>query len=199
MGRKAIAKERKTNATKMGNWAQTLFPFFQKHGLHHVTMDDIAEHLGKSKTTLYDYFQTKEDLLSIIMQEKIQAIRGFIPYLEDEKQNFKARYMNAIAFISIQLADITTLFLKDLHIYFPQIWVKVQDFIDESSKHLNIFYQKGIEAGQFNTFNTSVLVLTDQLFFHALTDPELLERHNLSVNTAFIEYLNVRFEGLLKK
>lgn len=199
MGRKSIPRERKINPAKIGNWTQLLFPFFQKHGLNHVTMDDIAQYLGKSKTTLYDYFQTKEDLLNLIIHERIEALRGFIPYLQDTKYDFKARYMNAVAYISTQLADITTLFLKDLHTYYPELWKIVDAFIDESSVELKTFYQNGIEAGQFNHFSASVLVLTDQLFFHALTDPHLLEKHNLTVNTAFIEYLNVRFEGLLKK
>jgi AcrR family transcriptional regulator len=198
MGRKAIQRERKNNPEKMGDWTQKLFPFFQKHGLDHVTMDEIADYLGKSKTTLYDYFQTKEELLSVIVTDRIEAIRGFAAYLQDEKQDFKARYMNAVAYVSGQVADITTLFLRDLHEFFPQIWEKIDAFVIESTEVLKTFYKQGIEAGYFTSYNVSVLILTDQVFFHALTNPTLLERLNLNVNSAFIEYLNLRFEGLLK-
>ncbi|TAE19334.1 MAG: TetR/AcrR family transcriptional regulator [Bacteroidetes bacterium] len=198
MGRKAIPRERKNNPEKMGDWTQKLFPYFQKNGLDHVTMDEIADYLGKSKTTLYDYFQTKEELLGVIIDDKLEALRGFAPFLQDEKQDFKTRYMNAVAYLSGELSDITTVFLRDVQKFFPQLWERVVVFIDESTAVLKEFYTKGIDAGIFTSFNVSVLILTDQVFFHSLTSPALLERLNLSVNSAFIEYLNLRFEGLLK-
>lgn len=199
MGRKAIPRERKNNPDKMGDWTQKLFPYFQEHGLDHVTMDEIASFLGKSKTTLYDYFQTKEDLLALIINEKIEAIKGFLKPLHDGSKDFKERYQNTIEFLSVQISDITNLFLTDLQQLFPELWKIVQNFVDESAKIVKEFYNKGIKAGEFNPINVSILVLTDQMFLHSLTNPALLEHHKLTVNTALVEYLKVRFDGLLKE
>ena len=199
MGRKAIPRERKNNPSKMGDWTQKLFPYFQKVGLDHVTMDEIAEYLGKSKTTLYDYFQTKEDLLALIISEKINAIKGFTAPLNNGAEDFPVRYKTTIEFLSEQISDITILFLNDLRELFPELWKTVEKFFDDSSAIMKEFYAKGIRGGEFNPLNTSLLVLTDQLFFQALVNPAMLEKHKLTPAQATQEYIKLRFESLLKE
>jgi len=198
MGRKSIPRERKINHEKMGDWTHKLFPYFQKHGLNHVTMDEVSVFLGKSKTTLYDYFRTKEDMLALLINERMDIIRQFKEPLNDERYDFKTRYQNTVMFLSTHIADISNLFLKDLQKLFPTLWETVMAFLDESAIILKDFYAKGIKAGQFNNINGGVLVLTDHLFFHALTNADILEQQKLTMETAFVEYLKLRFDGLLK-
>ena len=47
--------------------------FFEK-GFNETSMREIAEAAGAGKSTLYDYFETKEDILAAYFETEIQAI-----------------------------------------------------------------------------------------------------------------------------
>lgn len=47
---------------------------FQKHGLHNVTMEDLAEAVGKAKSSLYYYYKSKEEIWDAVMDIEIGEI-----------------------------------------------------------------------------------------------------------------------------
>ncbi len=47
---------------------------FQKWGSHKSTMDDIAREAGKGKSTLYYYYQSKEDIFDAVVIAEFEAI-----------------------------------------------------------------------------------------------------------------------------
>ncbi len=47
---------------------------FQKWGLNKTTMEDIAIEAGKAKSTLYYYFESKEDIFETVVKEKFNDI-----------------------------------------------------------------------------------------------------------------------------
>ena len=55
-----ISKYKKGLRTKI---VKTAMGFFTKRGVRAVTMDDVAHKLGISKRTIYELYETKEDLL----------------------------------------------------------------------------------------------------------------------------------------
>ena len=46
---------------------------FMKFGMRSVTMDDIAKHLGMSKKTIYQHFSDKDELVNILINEKLNS------------------------------------------------------------------------------------------------------------------------------
>ena len=48
---------------------------FCQYGFKSVTMDDIAKHLGMSKKTIYQHFKDKNELVNILIKEKIKSSR----------------------------------------------------------------------------------------------------------------------------
>ncbi len=51
--------------------------FFEK-GYHEVTMEEIAEEMGVSKGTIYNYFSSKENLYLEILKESFEAIEALL-------------------------------------------------------------------------------------------------------------------------
>jgi len=47
---------------------------FQQHGLHKVTMDDIARALGRGKSSLYYYYKNKEEIFTAMLDREIGEI-----------------------------------------------------------------------------------------------------------------------------
>lgn len=57
---------------------------FSEKGYHEVTMEEIAEEMGVSKGTLYNYFSSKENLYLEILKESFEAIEAL---LHEEVEN----------------------------------------------------------------------------------------------------------------
>ena len=197
MGRKAIDRERKKNHHKTEKWIEQLFPYFQDNGLKNITMDLVAQKLNKSKTTIYEYFQSKEELLELIVNYKINQIRGFEAIINNQETSFKNRCYELLKFQAEYISDISNLFLSDLKELFPELWKKIEDFLDEVAQKIEYFYQEGIHHQEFNPIHTAIVALNDRLFFRAITNPDFLSRHGLNLKEAFDNYAKLKFFGLI--
>ena len=51
---------------------------FSEKGYHEVTMEEIAEEMGVSKGTIYNYFSSKENLYLEILKESFEAIEELL-------------------------------------------------------------------------------------------------------------------------
>jgi AcrR family transcriptional regulator len=56
---------------RLGYIAETARTLFSDHGYDVTTMDKIAQKLGIGRTTLYDYFQSKDDMLYYLIDQRI--------------------------------------------------------------------------------------------------------------------------------
>jgi len=198
MGRKATDKQRKDNPGRKREWAGELAPFFQRRGIKDVTMDDVAHELGKSKATIYKYFRSQEEILDLSLNLTLEKIAGFIPILADTEKSYHDRYYQGVEHLSRHIANISSIFLRDVQDLFPLIWQKIRDFMEMATQILKEFYEAGIRDGVFHPIHTGILVLSDRFLFNAFTDPGFLEEHALTLQEAFSEYFKMKFYGLMK-
>lgn len=199
MGRKAIEKTRNSNPKKRDLYLSMLNDIFKKHGLKKYNMDTISRELGLSKATLYHYFSSKDEMVSGILHDILLKLRDVEPILLDDSLKYVDRYYKAVELVSENISDISNLLLSDLRDEYPRLWKEVQNFIDYIAELLGDFYNKGKKAGVFNDINTSMLVLTDRLFFDAISNVEFLDRHHLTLRDAFDNYFLMKSQGLLKR
>ena len=122
MGRKALDKERKINPKRKEEWAFQLLPFFQEQGLKGITMDKVAKALGKSKATIYKYFESREEIIAMTIAQKLSEIQHFEEKLSDQSLPYLDRYKEAVQYLSEHIGDISNLFLSDLKHELPQLW-----------------------------------------------------------------------------
>lgn len=63
---------------------RTATDLFSEKGYHELTMEEIAEGMGVSKGTIYNYFSSKENLYLEILKESFEAIEAL---LHEEVEN----------------------------------------------------------------------------------------------------------------
>lgn len=56
-----------------------------KYGYKKVSMDEIAEEAGVTKKTVYTYFQSKEELLNVLIRKELEKMRKDLEAIEKEK------------------------------------------------------------------------------------------------------------------
>jgi AcrR family transcriptional regulator len=101
---------------------------FFKHGVRTITMDDIAAHLGISKKTIYQYFDTKEEIVVEVARQ----------YVEREKQEFETiraatadpldESIQLMLYTSRTLGTASPTLPDEVSKYFPEAWKLLYDF-----------------------------------------------------------------------
>ncbi|GAB4410306.1 MAG: hypothetical protein OHK0053_37120 [Microscillaceae bacterium] len=182
----------------MEEWVKLLFPYFQENGLRGLTVDTIAQFLQKSKATIYEYFETKEEIIAQVVDWKLAQIGTVKQIIQDEGKGFKERCQAMLHHQAEHISDISNLFLADLRNLYPSQWAKIEKFLDDLAQLTGAFYRQGITQEAFQSIHPGILVLNDQLFFRALTNPDFLASQGLTLRQAFDQFLQLKFFGLLR-
>lgn len=198
MGRQSIVKERIKDPKKRSKWVDTLMPHFLERGIREVPIDEVLAILGKSKATVYKHFESHHEIVSLVIAKKLENLQHFAPILQDESKSYQERYVLAVAYISKHLGDVGNVFLSDLKVVYPDLWELINGFKQMALGELREFYVNGVLDKAFEDLNPDLLVLSDELFFDALTNPEYLTSKGLNLQAAFESYFRMRFYGILK-
>ncbi|MEM7549736.1 MAG: TetR/AcrR family transcriptional regulator [Bacteroidota bacterium] len=198
MGRKAVKKARKEDHPKFESWRNKLAPEILRSGFKDLTMDVVAKKLSISKSTIYEYLASKEQIVAMVFEYKLSQLAQFEHHLFDENLNFKDRFTAALTVFSEHASQLSNVFLLELKTTQPQLWDKIKLFIKESLMKLGKFYQDGMEAQAFKKHPVKILLITDQLFFEQVIDPDFLESQKMTLQEVVDSYLKLKFEGLLR-
>ncbi|MGK0391448.1 MAG: AcrR family transcriptional regulator [Maribacter sp.] len=198
MGRKSSNRVRKDNPAKRREWIIELYPHFRDNGLKDLKMDRVAILLGKSKSTVYEYFISKEEIVAETISYKLEALLGFEEILMDKDLGLRERYLQLMAYMIPILTDISNLLLFDVQSLYPSLWLQVDAFYDHASYVLEQYYREGIEKGVFRNIHPAILAHSDRFFFKELVDPKFLAEKGISANEAFEGYFDLKFRGLMK-
>ena len=198
MGRTPVNKPRIQNPAKQKEIVSALFPIFMKEGFHSQSTEQLCFHTGKSKATLYKYFESKKEIIQFILEERLSNIENFGDVLFNENIDHKSRYKNAVSLTIKAIENITPIFLKDLSNVYPDLYLSILELKKMSLNLLRDFYEDGIAKNVFIDLTAEQLVLNDELFFTAILESEFLQNQKHDLKTLFEGYFKIRFNGILK-
>lgn len=92
MGVIEIGKREKRTAFNRRNITDAAKRLFAERGVRGTTMDEIAKESDSSKSTVYVYFQSKEEIYNHIVCEHMTILRGGLATAIRTAQDFEARY-----------------------------------------------------------------------------------------------------------
>lgn len=199
MGRNAVVKSRNTNPIKRDFYIQKLTKIFKIHGLKEYSMDSIARELKISKATLYHYFSSKDEMVEIVLKRVLSQLGNFESITKDNSIDFEKRFYLVVELFSEVITDISNLMLADLQDEYPVLWNQVQQFIEYTMTVLSNFYDDGKKADKFVGIHTSILVISDRMFFNAISDVDFLTKNKITLRMAFDEYFRMKCFGFIKQ
>lgn len=199
MGRNAVVKTRNKNPKKRDFYIQKLTEIFKVHGLKKYSMDTIAAELDVSKATLYHYFSTKDEMVEIVLMRVLGQLGNFENITKNDTISFEKRFYLILELFSETITDISNIFLADLQQDYPKLWNQVQLFIEYTTNVLSNFYDEGKKAGKFIGIHTSILVVSDRMFFNAISDVDFLTKNKITLRMAFDEYFRMKCFGFIKQ
>jgi len=199
MGRKSIHRERKDKSKKVEQWTQALLPKLRNTELGELTMDDLAKLMNKSKSTIYQYFVTKEEIFEYVTQVRVDQLKAYKNEISIEIMGLGYQYEALAKILAEGVKDISPFYLKQLQIHYPSAWDIVEHFLQGLLKDLKEFYIFGIENKIFKTVSPELLIKLDEYFIMQLiTDHTFFNDHQQTLESAIKEYMFIKFEGLVR-
>lgn len=169
-----------------------------KYGLRGFTLDDITAELSISKKTLYKYFESKNELISEIIEnaaavEKEQAA--------EEMGKYDNWFDKLNALLSIySYSAVPYRILDELNRYFPQEREQIEG-IGEYREHIALtLLQEGIDQGDIDPrVNPLVVTLAFKKIFLTPTDQKILDEYDITVNQLMDQMKQLLLYGILKR
>jgi len=200
MGRKSLVRKRKQITEKTNKWLSELLLALQYENLEQLTMDDFARIAGKSKSTIYEYFESKEEILQASCQTRITALGESILKISEQNLNTIELYTQLMEIFAEGTAGISISFLQSVKQHFPKAWSVIDMFTNGFVELLKDQYNTGMEAGIYNPISVELLGNIDKLFINqVVTNPEMFSDEKYTVSNLVRDYLNLRLNGLLKR
>lgn len=200
MGRKSISRERKDKNKKVEQWTQALLYKLRTTELGDLTMDDLASLMNKSKSTIYQYFVTKEEIFEYITQIRVDHLKAYKNEISGELSGLNYQYETLAKILAEGVKDISPFYLKQLQIHYPDAWSIVEKFLKGLLKDLKDFYIYGIENNMFKAVSPELLIKLDEYFIMQLiTDHTFFNNNQQTLESAITEYMYIKFEGLVAK
>jgi len=198
MGRKSTDRYRYKDPEIKEKHTVRFMVYFQNNGVAKFSMSQMAKDLGMSKTTIYNHFSSKDEIIEAAITYKLNVISEYQTVLENITLPYTERYRKAMLFFCVQIFDVSSRLLNQIEESYPKIWRKVAVFQKNVMLDLKSYYEIGIEIGVFKPdTNPLLLSLDDQKFFDLLSNQDILKENNIEVLEAFNHHYKVKFSGLL--
>ena len=114
MGRKNIQKNRYKDPLIKEKYVMKLLVYFQKNGIRNFSMSQLAQDFNVSKTTLYNHFESKEEMVEKALDYKLSVIGEYESVIENITLPYKERYRKAMLFFCVQSYDVSSRLLNEI-------------------------------------------------------------------------------------
>ena len=120
---------------------------FTENGIKGITMDDLAQYMGMSKRTIYEYFRDKRELISECVLQMEYSQDQKTRQIFDQSENMFEALMNMYRESVIKMQKINKKFIDDIKKYFPEIKRRHDRKKEEGIRKSIQFFQEGINEG----------------------------------------------------
>lgn len=195
MGRKSTKKNRKQLSKKMISWLEQLLPSIQDESLDSITINDISKKTAISKSTLYEYFESKEEIITKAIEIRLNKV-DLSAITIDSNQSILLQYTKLIERLTSRLNDISFHFIFQVKDQFNEAWQVISLFMDKLIDLLKELYTVGIKQNIFRPVSIDLLLKLDQYF---ITEWLSSSKQNKTIDQLILDYVDLRLNGIVIK
>jgi AcrR family transcriptional regulator len=173
---------------------------FLAHGFHSVTMDDLAQGLGMSKKTIYEYFPSKSALLEAMLLDKFRRVEQELEAITTEcSTDFRTGLHRLLACVQGHAEEIRPPFVRDIQREAPELFKMVQA---RRREVIQRYFGKLLREGRREKLirkDMPVHLIIEILLgaVEAIVNPTRLAESGLAPKSAITAIISVILEGAL--
>lgn len=121
-----------------------------RNGVKHVTMDDIANQLGISKKTIYQFYKDKDALVMAVISFELEEQAIKCKHTQDIAENAVHEMFMILEDIQLLFKNMNPLTMNELAKYYPEAFKRIQNHKDQFMRGIiKTNLVKGIEQGVY--------------------------------------------------
>ena len=180
-----------------GRIIQVAMDNINRYGWRKFTINDIAKELGISKKTIYKYFDSKDEMISAVVDQYVELEKSGASMALEIDGTWSEKLQNVFGGFApdkpVRVSD-------ELKRFFPHEWNKIETMRKQRGDQIKVLFFKAMESGEIRSdVNPAVIELIVLSTMNALYDSSNLERIDMTFNQALMEFNKILFSGILQK
>ena len=172
---------------------------FNTRGYRSVTIQDLAEKLGMSKKTVYQYFSSKEEIATAVVEETMDKVYQVL-HMPDLASSDP---LSAIQEILVHVKDDTKrfgpLFLLDIEKYLPDLSIRFNQFRKEKDQHIEQLLQQAQAMGLVKDIPLPLAIQVLKVSLKAIVQSQLSPQNRFSTEDMVDLFLHIFCNGIAAK
>ena len=178
---------------------------FARFGYKKTTMDDIAQSLGKGKSSLYYYFKNKEEIFQAVVDSEADILFSRLRQVVSSSDSPEKKMST---YVQVRMETIRD--LQNYHMAIKDDVVGVFDFLDhikgrgdkEEFEMIKSIMEEGLATNHFQLKNTNIAALAISVALKGLETPLFRSMNTNNFDEFKVQIdniLNILFYGLIKR
>lgn len=168
-------------------------------GFSRVTVDELAGRTGISKRTIYRYFDSKNEIVSAVLEDFMSAVEMKVQQVLDSPYDPVKKIENVVHVVSQSAMLIQSPALYDLQKHYPGLWDKIEQF---RAQKVQLVFEKIITDNIQDNFRA----IEDKIFTTALLasikaviNPSFILENNLTLKETIQVLFTIFMHGIVKE
>ncbi len=180
-------------------WIKRTEGLFLRYGIKSITMDDVARELGISKKTLYQFVESKDDLVNKVVERHIEVEKNICATQFPNLANAIEEMFLVIETNAQQMSQMKANIVYDMQKYHREAWEKMEHFqmgflYSVVRSNLERGMGEGLYRADIDVDITSKLHIAQSF---ALFDEKIFPQGQYKRETLFKEYLTHYLHGIV--
>ena len=172
------------------------YELIQRYGLRGFTMDDVASELGISKKTIYKTFDSKNHLISELVDRIIEVEKQTFSKEIGKHDDWMDKFESMLTMYTPE--DIPMRLVDELYRYYPQEKEKVEKLAAFRQEIIFPLIEEGQAMGKIRwDLNPAIIVSMIHNLFMTPVEPKILESQDLTIKQLIEQIKKLFFYGIL--
>jgi len=171
---------------------------FLRYGLRGITMEEISDELGVSKKTIYNYFESKADIVDMLLQRHLSNKNESMWEAISHGKNAIEILIGITNLMKETIQDIPPLVKRDLVKHFPlQLKKSNEELKNKIYEYIKQNVLKGIDQGLYRSnLNVELIARHYVVSFDRYIRQEVMDGIDFSIDAYYEEILSYHIRGI---
>ncbi len=175
---------------------------FMQYGFRSVSMDDIANNMGISKKTIYQYYADKDELVEAVIENEFKKNQGICEYDKSNSKNAIHEIFMAMDMVMEMFSSMNPSLIFDMQKYHPKAFVKFHAYKNEYLYNLTLdnivrgikegLYREELNVAILSRFRVETMMMSFNLDFNSKLKNSMAEMEEEIITHFLFGLVNIK-------